>query len=201
MSISTWVTVGLAIYAGLGPLAGYLLGGRNERKRDDRTAAREREALRERQADEGRVFQRDTLLELHDQLYKLNRNTGRASFLDEKRFRETGRYARDQLPEELSDEFSELIGNLNRLCVRIFDQELRELVDNYIKAIIRASISRGHRKDGDDQRERARVETESIRTLAQWGPLEERLGAAIRSQFPGSDFGAAESLPGSQQHG
>jgi hypothetical protein len=43
---------------GFSALAGYLLAGRNERKRDDRAARRKKDALREKQADEGRLFQR-----------------------------------------------------------------------------------------------------------------------------------------------
>ncbi len=201
MDTSTWVALGAVVLGsgGFSALAGYLLAGRNERKRDDRAAEREKEALQEKQADEGRIFQRDTLLELHDLLYKLNRVTGRSQFLDETRYRETGRYARDLLPEELSDRFTELITSINRVRVRIFDRELRDLVDQYVTTIIQHSVSRGNRQSGDDEREFRRVKRESIRSSAQWEPLEENLGAAIRSQFPGSDLTPRAGLSPSAQ--
>jgi hypothetical protein len=129
MSTQTWIAIVAVILGsgGLSALGGYLLAGRNEEKRDERAAQRDREALRERQKDEGRVFQRDTLLEIHDLLYRLNRNAGRSRHIDEMRYRETGKYGRELSPDDLSDEFSELVGSVNRLRVRIFDRDICEI--------------------------------------------------------------------------
>jgi hypothetical protein len=190
MSTETWIAiVGVILGSGgLSALGGYLLAGRNERKKDERAAGRDRDALRERQADEGRVFQRDTLLEIHDLLYKMNRNSGRSQHIDEMRYRETGKYGRGQLPDDLSDEFSELVGGINRLRVRVFDRDVRDLIDRYTKTVISSSISGGQRREGDDAEVQARAKRIQMQILDQWGPLEEALGALIRSQFPGSDL-------------
>lgn len=193
MSASAWIAIAGAIIGsgGISALGGYLLSGRNERKRDVRAAARERETLRERRADEGRVFQRDTLLEMHDLLYKLNRNAGRSQDADETRYHGTGRYGRDPLPGNLSDEFTELTTSINRLRVRIFDPELRDLVEKYTSTVIKASIH-GPRRVGDDAEKLARVQGIERDILSQYVHLEPVLGASIRSQFPGSDLTSLE---------
>ncbi len=189
MSTQTWIAIVAVILGsgGLSALGGYLLAGRNEEKRDERAAQRDREALRERQKDEGRVFQRDTLLEIHDLLYRLNRNAGRSRHIDEMRYRETGKYGRELSPDDLSDEFSELVGSVNRLRVRIFDRDMRDLIDRYMATVISSSTSGGQRQDRDDAAVRARAERIEQQILVQWEPLEEALGTLIRSQFPGSD--------------
>ena len=188
---SSWVALALGILGGGGisGLGGYLLAGRNERKRDDRADTRSRADLQEQQAAEGRTFQRDTLLELHDLLYKINRVSGRTTHLDEMHYRKTGKYGREPIPEELSVEFSELIGGIHRLRVRIFDSDLREMVGRYAGTLVRVGTPSGlPRRDGDDSQRRARGEEFSMDALAQWPLLEEKLGAAIRLQFPGSDL-------------
>jgi hypothetical protein len=193
MDISAWTAlIGVALGSGgFSALGGYLLSGRNERKRDERAAGREREALREKQAEEARTFQRDTLLELHDLLYKINRTTGRSIAADSQRHSETGRYGRDSLPDDLSGQFSELIAGINRLRVRIFDAELRDLTQRYTATLITAlnpAMGHGYRRyDGDDDRERYQAQHEMMGSTRLWAQLEEKLGAAIRAQFPGSD--------------
>ncbi len=96
------LVVGIIGAGGITSVIGFALGDRNERKKDKR-------ALQARQAEDARTFQRDTLLEIHDLLYKLNRNAGKSEHFEEMRYRETGRYGRDQLPEELSDQFTALL--------------------------------------------------------------------------------------------
>jgi hypothetical protein len=152
LSASNWITLVAAIFGsgGISALGGYLLSGRNERKRDDRQEDRERRGTREKQGDEARTFQRDTLLELHDLLYKLNRNAGASQHIDEMRYRSTGLYGRDLLPEELSDGFTFLITSINKLRVRIFDPELRTLIEQYTNAVIAVASADSNRKEGDD---------------------------------------------------
>lgn len=190
MDASAWIALvaGIVGSGGLSALGGYLLAGRNEEKRDERAAERDQESLRERQADNGRVFQRDTLLELHDLLYRLNRNVGKAGHVDEMRYRKDGQFRRELLPDELSDDFTELVTSINRLRVRIFDPGLRDAVDQYTKTVISAGMCSGQRKAGDDGAQHARAERIEREALDQYGKLEEMLGADIRSQFPGSDL-------------
>jgi hypothetical protein len=198
MDTSTWIAfVGAVLGSGgISALGGYLLAGRNERKRDERAAEREREARREKQADEARTFQRDTLLELHDQLYKLNRHQGKIQHIDEMRYRETGRYKRGTMPGGLSDGFTELVTNINRLRVRVFDPELREAIDKYMSMVISLIFGSALREEGDDAEQHTRAGRIDIDITNQYPELEEQLGAAIRSQFPGSDL-APSAQPGS----
>jgi hypothetical protein len=91
------------------------------------------------------------------------------------------------LPDDLSDDFTALITSIGRLRVRIFDEDIRDLLDRYIKTVIRSSSS-GQRREGDDAEVRARAEGIEREALAQWDPLEEALGVLIRAQFPGSDL-------------
>jgi hypothetical protein len=173
-----------AVFGTVSGLSGYLLAGRNEQKRDDRMAARDRQALRDRRMDDARVFQRDTLLELHDTLYKLNRVVGRTNHLDEMHYRQTGRYGRDPiLPEDLDEKFTELLATVNRLRVRVFDEELRGLIGQYRESLIRGGLH-GRRTEGDDAETRARAKREEKKSLDLYGRLEEKLGAMIRAQFP-----------------
>jgi hypothetical protein len=171
--------VGIIGSGGISGLIAYGLGGRNERKKDERAALA-------RYAEDARTFQRDTLLEIHDLLYKLNRNTGKCSHIDEMRYREIGRFGRDPYPDELSEEFTELLTSINRLRVRIFDPELRALIEQYTTTIV-GSTGVGQRTDGDDAEVRARCQELERRATEQYEPLEDRLGVGIRVQFPGSD--------------
>jgi hypothetical protein len=184
--------VGLVGGGGLSALLGYILGGRNELKRDDRAASREIAARRERQADDARMFQRDTLLEIHDRLYKINRMTGRMMHQDRQVFAKTRRYARDQMPDGWSDEHSEVLAQINRLRVRIFDPELRDLIYRYTSLLIRALSPRQRRVDDDDYAVYTMSQKLDDESTLMWADLENQLGAAIRAQFPGSDV--AESL-------
>jgi hypothetical protein len=190
MDATTWIALvsGIVGGSGISGLGGYILAGRNERNRDERAAEREREALGDKQADEARTFQRDTLLELHDLLYKMNRNAGKSIFADSQRHKETGRYGRDPLPDDLSEQSTELIAAINRLRVRVFDPELRDSVQRYKEMVIRAMDPLlGSRHDGDDDRVRQLARQEMDAAMLTWLQLEDRIGAAIRAQFPGSD--------------
>lgn len=195
MDATNWIALVGAIVGsgGFSAFGGYLLAGRNDRKKDERQSEREVKALSEKQAVEGRNFQRETLLELQDLLYSLNRNFGKARHADEMKFRETGRYGRDQLPGSLSDEFTELLTEIHRLRVRIFDPELRNAINDYASMAVDAT-GVGARQEGDDEDHRREVRRSELRMLNAFGPLEEKLGAAIRSQFPGSDLTALARL-------
>lgn len=72
-------------------------------------------------------------------------------------YRQTGRFRRDQYPDDMDAEFTELLRKIRRLRVRIFGPELRELIDIYMNAVVGAALSH-QRHDGDDAAERARAE-------------------------------------------
>jgi hypothetical protein len=77
-----------------GTLGGYWFAGRNEEKRDERTAEREADARRvaraERLADQRHEIQRQTLFELQDELRHLSRFTFLIIRYDRKTIREQG---------------------------------------------------------------------------------------------------------------
>lgn len=104
MDAASWSAIVGPITTLLGGLGGYWLAGRNDDARDRRSADREasahRAALSERLEEDRHTFQRDTLLELQDELQRLVRVTAQISLQDQKTLKE-----RDEiylLPEGLS---------------------------------------------------------------------------------------------------
>jgi hypothetical protein len=131
---TAWAAVVGPITTMMSGLGGYLLAGRNEEKRDQRTAAREdasrRAALTERLADQRHEIQRQTLTEVQDELRRLSRVTFQIIRYDRNTIREQGAPA-SQIPEELDSGFFESMQNVGRLRSRILDQNLRNAVDSF----------------------------------------------------------------------
>jgi len=98
---ASWAAIVGPITTLLGGLGGYGLAGRNDDARDRRTVAREesarRAALADRLEEDRHAFQRDTLLELQDELQRLARATTRILLQDERTVKESDRLY--QLPE------------------------------------------------------------------------------------------------------
>jgi hypothetical protein len=109
-----------------GALGGYWLAGRNEEARDTRTGQREetarRAVLTERLEDQRHEIQRETLLELQDELQKLARATVQILTFDRN-------HPGERLPDDLDDGFSTL--SVNRLKTRILDRQLRDGIDAF----------------------------------------------------------------------
>lgn len=131
---TAWAAVVGPITTMMSGLGGYLLAGRNEENRDQRTAAREdasrRAALTERLADQRHEIQRQTLTEVQDELRRLSRVTFQIIRYDRNTIREQGAPA-SQIPEELDSGFFESMQNVGRLRSRILDQNLRNAVDSF----------------------------------------------------------------------
>lgn len=102
---------------------------------DKRTLQREREtrdALRRDQLAERRAnFQRQTLLELQEAVQDLVRATGAAHVQDERMFRETGRWQRQPLGEEINQQIFLANRSVLLLTVRVRDQALRDAVSRF----------------------------------------------------------------------
>jgi hypothetical protein len=100
-----------------------------------RTLQREREtrdALRCDQLAERRAtFQRQTLLELQEAVQDLVRATGAAHVQDERMFRETGRWQRQPLGEEINQQIFLANRSVLLLTVRVRDQALRDVVSRF----------------------------------------------------------------------
>jgi hypothetical protein len=180
--------VGIVGTGGLTSVIGFVLGGRNERKKDER-------ALLACQAEDARTFQRDTLLQVHDMLYKFNLTMGKIVHADAMRYRETGRYGSDALADFLlPDEIAELLTSIHKLCVRIFDPELRDQIREYLGMSLMTTDRTTARVPGDDASAIRRAKLALDEAVGLYGPLEEAIGVAIRMQFPASDVHPTEGL-------
>lgn len=125
----------------LASLGGYLLAGRNERQRDERTLKRElRLRVSERAAlldDNRHALQRETLLALQDALQAMARLTSKAMHFDHMQARQA-KYT--QLPETLSEDMMANAAEVRRLASRILDSEVRDAVDKFIALSTRLSM-------------------------------------------------------------
>jgi hypothetical protein len=92
-----------------------------ERERDEAVAVRARDRERDQ-------FQRETLIELQDWFAKCARCTSKMHVHDEHVFRDTGRWARDPVEEDLSNAESEARANVLRLVVRVENDQVRAAV-------------------------------------------------------------------------
>ncbi|WP_419706286.1 hypothetical protein [Promicromonospora sp. NFX87] len=114
----------------LAAVGGTFLTGAHERRRDALSAQRERDARqqddsREREA-RRRDFQLRTLLELQDGVQRLGRLTSMVLQFDLRQARE-GQYT--LIPDDLSDELQTRGIEVNRLCTRVLDHDVRRAVE------------------------------------------------------------------------
>lgn len=167
----------------LSGLGGYLLAGRNDEKRDQRTAERElaarRDARIERLADQSHQIQRETLFELQDELTHLSRILGQTLLHDRKAILEAGAPA--PLPNELDTGFMTTMQNVQRLQSRVLNDTLREAVVSYT-AFCSASVILGD--TGRSPAELLAQCDERINaTSTRVADLNEQLGAHIRTEI------------------
>lgn len=142
MDAASWAAIVGPITTLLGGLGGYWLAGRNDEARDRRAAEREsadrRAAFAERLEEDRHNFQRDTLLELQDQLHRLVRATTRILLQDEKTLKERGQLY--LLPGELDAEEFQAFANIRRLWARVLDPNLRDSVEGFTNVCSRAGM-------------------------------------------------------------
>lgn len=140
LSLGSQIIVAAAtLFASLG---GYLIAGRNERRRDERTLKRElrlRTTERSAQLDDSRhKLQRETLLALQDAIQLMARLSGKTMHFDHMQARKV-QYT--QLPESLSDDMFANLVEVRRLTNRILESEVRDAVDEFIALSTRLSMS------------------------------------------------------------
>jgi hypothetical protein len=139
VDVVSWVAVVGPVTTLLGGLGGYWLAGRNEEARDQRAAVREaavrREGLAERLEEDRHTFQRDTLLELQDELQRLARVTSKINLQDRQTVVERGQLY--LLPDGLSDEAFQITVAVQRLRARVLDDELRQRIADFIDVCTR----------------------------------------------------------------
>jgi hypothetical protein len=191
---ASWAAIVGPITTLLGGLGGYWLAGRNDDARDRRTVAREesarRAALADRLEEDRHAFQRDTLLELQDELQRLARATTRILLQDERTVKESGRLY--QLPEGLSDEEFQIFTAVRRLWVRVLDPELRKAVEGFVDACSRAGLPTS---GGDKDEILARLRRQQARVGESYGAVNDLLGERLRRELDRRSL-AGESLEG-----
>jgi hypothetical protein len=126
----------------VGSYGGYWLAGRNEEQRDQRADAREaagrRAALADRLEEERHAFQRDTMLELQDQLLELARIWTLVLIEDEKTLKADGKIY--LLPDNIGGDKPRLVtASIQRLRTRILDPGLRKAIGDYVTLCSRDS--------------------------------------------------------------
>lgn len=122
-----WLATTMSVLAGglLTMLAAWL----GDRRTTARDRERRREERNERRATRRHDFQRETLLGLQAASQKLLRNTGASLHQDVVAYRTTGKWQRQQLPNDLSNDHLHLTTETMLLASRVQNDEVRALAD------------------------------------------------------------------------
>lgn len=167
----------------VGPFLGYGVAVGTEYLRGRQTLLREREARqdarRAAREDARDAFERETLLQLQDAVLALMRNTSRVQLETEKEYRRTKKWGRSLLPEEIGGEPSlQFTWDVQRLRVRLLDDDLRELVRVWLSSATAATM--GAIGDEDDALARARGATQWDTCSALFIKMAEGIGERLR---------------------
>lgn len=175
--VPLWVVV-------VSPFAGYAAAAATEYLRGRQTLVREREARREgRQAareDARESFERETLIALQDTAAKLMRSVARAWHENEVEFRRFGTWGRRTLPEDVGGEQQVvLVNDFQRFRVRVIDDDLRRLAEQWWAAGARSTVGALCEEDDEDARSRANADWERCAVMYQ--ELVEEIGSRLRT--------------------
>jgi hypothetical protein len=188
--VTDWTAIVGPITTLLGGLGGYWLAGRNDDKRDRRAAVREstarRDSLAERLEEDRHIFQRDTLLELQDELQQLVRNTAQISLQDQRTIKAEGQMY--LLDGDLSEENMRLRVSVHRLRSRVLDDQLRTEVGKFTTFCAISGMPLAEYREGkvpDDQRDEAiaRMQAQIVQIANTYGELSESLGVHLRREL------------------
>lgn len=163
-----WLATTMSVIAGgvLTMLAGWL--------GDWRLTKRERERRREERHERFVIrrndFQRETLLALQTASQKLLRNTGASFHQDVLAYRATGKWQKQQLPGDLSEDHLRLTTDTMLLASRVRDDEVRVLAD-------RLRVEAGAVARSNDERE---AESQMVAAATTQGALLQRIGLLVR---------------------
>jgi hypothetical protein len=152
---------------------------------DKRTLQHEREtrdALRRDQLAERRAnFQRQTLLELQEAVQDLIRATGAAHVQDERAFKETGRWQREKLGEEINQQIFLANRSVLLLTVRVRDKALRDAINRFRSLSNQTESFTNLRSDASDSelRNASTAAMQNATTLIE--QIHERIGELLRT--------------------
>jgi hypothetical protein len=198
MDAAAWAAIVGPITTLLGGLGGYWLAGRNDDARDQRAAAREAAARQavfaERLEEQRHAFQRDTLLELQDELQRLGRITTRIAIQDRKTLKERGQLC--LLPEGMSDEANQTVISVQRLRTRVLDPTPRQAVADFVEVCSRDASALARESP---ETVLAHLDQQEAQMADQYIALNELLGERLRQELD-RRFLATEvqSSPGAQ---
>jgi len=176
----------------LGVLGGYGLAGRNEDARDRRAAQREQrarlDAFAERLEESRHTFQRDTLLELQDELQRYVRNTAQVMMQDRATIKERGQMY--LLPGSLGGEEARMISvSLQRLRARVIDDQLREQIGEFMEFCTRQGLEMlqvypsGTVPDGQREAALKRIDRQNLEIAQAYDRLTNVLGIHLRREL------------------
>ncbi|MEG3148409.1 hypothetical protein U1769_00830 [Sphingomonas sp. ZT3P38] len=166
--MASWLATTISVITGgvLTMLAAWLA----DRRLTERDRERRREEQRERLATRRTDFQRQTLLALQEASQKLLRNTGASLHQDVVAHRTTGKWQRQRLPDDLSNDHLRLITETMLLASRVRDDEVRALADRLRSQTAVVGISSGESEA--QNRMMAAADTQ--------GALIQRIGEIVR---------------------
>jgi len=186
--IATIIVAGIgAVSTVSNGLAGYWLSGRHDEARDKRALEREETARKADRADrlkeQRHEWQRQTLLDLQDELQKLARATGRILHQDLMTVRQRGGVF--QIGDAaLNDESLAAEVAVQKLRARILADDLRALVGDFVNFCRYANTGAiiAHKNDSPEELE-ALINGLTAEMGTRYNDLIERLGAHIRSEL------------------
>jgi hypothetical protein len=163
-----WLATTISVIAGgvLTMLAAWL----GDRRLTERDREHRREERQERRINQRNDFQRETLLALQVASQNLARNVGASLHQDIIAHRNTGKWQRQQLPDNLSDDNLKMTTETMLLASRVHDEDVRALADQ-----LRTQTVSVIHSESESEAERCMataVETQSA--------LIERIGKLIR---------------------
>jgi hypothetical protein len=142
----------------------------NERRITDREREQRKEERHDRISARRSEFQRETLLALQLACQRLIRNAGASLHHDIVAYRTSGKWQKQLLPDELSNQQLELTTETMLLATRIRDEEVRQLVHEF-----RIRLGNVFITGGEAESQMALLAAGELQ-----GPLLERIGKLIR---------------------
>lgn len=187
----------------LGVLGGYWLAGRNEEARDQRASQREassrREALAERLEEARHTFQRDTLVQLQDELQALVCLTARGILQRQRAMLDSGQLSPAPGRDE---EGNQVRASVNRLQERLLDDRLRAAASKFLDFCANSAAGielalaypYGSVTDEASRGEAVRVlQRQAVDLGNTYGVLTKEVGVALRYEMDRRNLAAAHS--------
>jgi hypothetical protein len=138
MEPEVWVPIATLLLGYVGSLITEAFRDRRQRDREEAARREERRRVRDEGAAE---FQRETLLRLQEALHDVGRAVSRSVHEDKMTYRKTGKWGRVLPSEETGQAGMEAYRLTHILRVRVFDDELRDLVSEYTETSTRAELA------------------------------------------------------------